>query len=141
MRVAPPAVLATVLATPTPPLPPHRSPHLGVFSRLSESKRHFFALPNCYELFGLDFCVDANGKLWLLEANPSPSLGMFGADAPEGGIVAESPIDAVGAPPRFELAYSSGASRLFSSLRAPAAPAVGAFGQAPGAIIIDDIDE
>ena len=31
-------------------------------------------LENCYELFGLDFIIDENYKVWLLEVNTNPSL-------------------------------------------------------------------
>ncbi|DAZ98038.1 TPA: hypothetical protein N0F65_004528 [Lagenidium giganteum] len=51
-----------------------------VFERLSETNgRHFFALPNCYELFGADFMVDGSPehRVWLLEVNPDPSLELY----------------------------------------------------------------
>ena len=51
-----------------------------LFARLGAARREFFTLPNTYELFGLDFVVDAAGTAWLLEVNPEPSLGMFDAD-------------------------------------------------------------
>ena len=31
-----------------------------------------------FELFGLDFIVDEDGKVWLLEVNSDPSLAVFG---------------------------------------------------------------
>jgi len=40
-------------------------------------KRHFFALPNAYELFGVDFMVDGDRRASLLECNPEPSMGMW----------------------------------------------------------------
>ena len=40
----------------------------------------FFVL---YWLAGLDFLVDENKKCLLLEANPEPSLGMFGKSKEE----------------------------------------------------------
>eukprot|EP00617_Octactis_speculum_P021702 CAMPEP_0185759376 /NCGR_PEP_ID=MMETSP1174-20130828/18126_1 /TAXON_ID=35687 /ORGANISM="Dictyocha speculum, Strain CCMP1381" /LENGTH=350 /DNA_ID=CAMNT_0028439691 /DNA_START=104 /DNA_END=1156 /DNA_ORIENTATION=- len=52
----------------------------SLFARLGTERRRFFALPNCYELFGLDFVVDYTGRVLLLEANPDPSLGMFGLE-------------------------------------------------------------
>lgn len=45
-----------------------------VFVELSKDRRRFFVLPNCYELFGFDFMLDDCEKVWLLEANPDPSL-------------------------------------------------------------------
>jgi len=41
-------------------------------------KRHFFALPNAWELFGVDAMVTPAGTLTLLEFNPEPSMGMWG---------------------------------------------------------------
>ncbi|CAJ1453766.1 unnamed protein product [Effrenium voratum] len=41
-------------------------------------RRHFFTLPNCWELFGADFLVTRGGSALLLEVNPSPSMAMFG---------------------------------------------------------------
>lgn len=38
----------------------------------------FFPLENTFELFGLDFLLDASGKAWLLEVNADPSLAVFG---------------------------------------------------------------
>eukprot|EP00937_MAST-01D_sp_MAST-1D-sp2_P001993 g1993.t1 len=49
-----------------------------VFEALSRNRRHFFSLPRCHELFGLDFMVDESLRVWLLEANPDPSMKMFG---------------------------------------------------------------
>jgi len=44
----------------------------STFSRLGEDRRHFFTTPNSFEIFGLDFLVDAFGAVELLEANPEP---------------------------------------------------------------------
>jgi len=41
---------------------------------------HFQPLQNCFEVFGLDFLVDADGKVWLLECNAFPDFGQTGAD-------------------------------------------------------------
>ena len=49
-----------------------------LWGALSANRKHFFALPNCWELFGLDFMLDEQRKVWLLEANPDPSMKMFG---------------------------------------------------------------
>jgi len=43
-------------------------------------RRHFFTTPNCWELFGADFLVEATSeRVVLLEINPSPSLAMYGS--------------------------------------------------------------
>lgn len=49
-----------------------------LFKKLSKDKRKFMTLVNTWELFGLDFLVDGSGKVWVLEANPEPSMNMFG---------------------------------------------------------------
>lgn len=38
----------------------------------------FFALPNCFELFGFDLLVDDTWHVWLLEANAEPDLAQTG---------------------------------------------------------------
>lgn len=37
-----------------------------LFRRVSAVRRHFFTLPNCFELFGLDFTVASDGALCFL---------------------------------------------------------------------------
>ena len=49
-----------------------------LFRNLGADKKKFLSLRNTYELFGLDFLVDENQKVSVLEANPEPSMGMFG---------------------------------------------------------------
>jgi tubulin---tyrosine ligase len=39
---------------------------------------HFQTLPNAFEVFGLDFLVDEQGKAWLLEVNAFPDFGQTG---------------------------------------------------------------
>ncbi|KAJ5888090.1 hypothetical protein N7495_008131 [Penicillium taxi] len=39
---------------------------------------HFQTLPNAFELFGVDFLVDASGNSWLLEFNAFPDFGQTG---------------------------------------------------------------
>lgn len=41
---------------------------------------HFQTLPNAFELFGLDYLVDAAGNAWLLEVNAFPDFGQTGDD-------------------------------------------------------------
>jgi Tubulin-tyrosine ligase family len=38
----------------------------------------FFPLPRCFELFGFDLMVDADWRVWLLEANAEPDFGQVG---------------------------------------------------------------
>jgi tubulin--tyrosine ligase len=39
---------------------------------------HFQPLPNAFELFGLDFMVDAEGTTWLMEVNAFPDFAQTG---------------------------------------------------------------
>jgi hypothetical protein len=41
---------------------------------------HFQALPNAFEIFGLDFLVDADGTTWLLEVNAFPDFAQTGPE-------------------------------------------------------------
>jgi hypothetical protein len=41
---------------------------------------HFQTLPNSFEMFGLDFLLDASGNPWLLEANAFPDFKQTGDD-------------------------------------------------------------
>jgi hypothetical protein len=41
---------------------------------------HFQALPCSFEIFGLDFLVDASGTPWLLEVNAFPDFKQTGED-------------------------------------------------------------
>ena len=44
---------------------------------------HFQPLPNAFELFGLDYLVDADGTAWLLEVNAFPDFKQTGEDLQE----------------------------------------------------------
>lgn len=44
---------------------------------------HFQTLPNAFEVFGLDFLVDATGCAWLLEVNAFPDFKQTGGDLTE----------------------------------------------------------
>ncbi|KAG9236938.1 survival protein sure-like phosphatase/nucleotidase [Amylocarpus encephaloides] len=41
---------------------------------------HFQTLPNAFEVFGVDFLVDGEGRSWLLEVNAFPDFGQTGED-------------------------------------------------------------
>ncbi|KAF1982254.1 tubulin-tyrosine ligase [Aulographum hederae CBS 113979] len=62
---------------------------------------HFQLLPNAFELFGLDFLVDASGRAWLLEVNAFPDFKQTGDDLKEivGGLFEE--VVRVGVAPFF----------------------------------------
>ncbi|TEY40987.1 hypothetical protein BOTCAL_0409g00010 [Botryotinia calthae] len=45
-----------------------------------EMSIHFQPLPNAFEAFGLDFLVDADGEVWLLEVNAFPDFGQSGEE-------------------------------------------------------------
>lgn len=47
------------------------------------SSIHFQPLPNAFEIFGLDFLVDAEGCAWLLEVNAFPDFAQTGDDLSE----------------------------------------------------------
>lgn len=41
---------------------------------------HFQTIPNAFEVFGLDFMVDAEGRTWLLEVNAFPDFRQTGVE-------------------------------------------------------------
>lgn len=47
---------------------------------------HFQPLPNCFEIFGLDWLVDSSGHVWLLEVNAFPDFAQSG-EGIEKGVV------------------------------------------------------
>ena len=60
--------------------------HVSSAKRDRSIKRHFFPLANTFELFGFDFMLDRSHhppRPLLLEANPEPSLSMFGLGLPD----------------------------------------------------------
>ncbi|KAK0824853.1 hypothetical protein LTR73_007406 [Friedmanniomyces endolithicus] len=44
------------------------------------SSTHFQVLPNSFEIFGVDFLVDGEGGVWLLEVNAFPDFGQTGEE-------------------------------------------------------------
>ena len=57
--------------------PPPRDAGDDVGAAPAAGARHFFALPNSYELYGVDVMVDSEKRVVLLECNPEPSMGMW----------------------------------------------------------------
>ncbi|KDO32641.1 hypothetical protein SPRG_02342 [Saprolegnia parasitica CBS 223.65] len=87
-----------------------------VFQNLTRARnrRHFFSLPNCYELFGWDFMVDDAGRVLLLEVNPDPSLRMY----QDGAAIVPLDVLATGVPSdTFTRVFSLQASKALASLR------------------------
>ena len=39
----------------------------------TKANEFFDSKPNCFELFGFDFAIDKNLKIWLIEVNMSPA--------------------------------------------------------------------
>ena len=50
-----------------------------VFAGLEGGIKGYMPIPNAFELYGLDFLVDADWQLYLLEANPTPDIKQTGA--------------------------------------------------------------
>ena len=44
---------------------------------------YFQPLPNAFDIFGVDFMVDADGTAWLLEVNAFPDFAQTGDDLKE----------------------------------------------------------
>ena len=79
---------------------------------------HFQPLPNAFEIYGLDFMVDASGTVWLLEVNAFPDFAQTGDELQ--GLVKglfESVVD-VGIKPFFGLgeARNAGAEDMVEVL-------------------------
>ncbi|CAI7655852.1 unnamed protein product [Penicillium glandicola] len=70
---------------------------------------HFQTLPNAFELFGVDFLVDAKGDVWLLELNAYPDFGQTGEALKEAvvGRLFEEVVD-VAVKPFFGLGDGAG---------------------------------
>ena len=63
-----------------------------------EQMVHFQAIPNAFELFGVDFLVDSNYNAWLLELNAYPDFKQTGLDLQDrvvGGLFQEVAIAAI----------------------------------------------
>ena len=82
----------------------------------SAKKSDFCPMVNCYELFGFDFLVGANGKVYLLEVNPEPSMRLFGFERQE-QMVGPNPLRRV-SPLTFSRVYSKAMLNALDKLRA-----------------------
>jgi hypothetical protein len=49
-----------------------------LFKALHGERTVFSPLPNCFELFGLDFLVDEDYQVYVLEVNPGPDFKQTG---------------------------------------------------------------
>lgn len=80
---------------------------------------HFQTLPNAFELFGVDFLVDSNGSVWLLELNAYPDFAQTGKELQEAvvGRLFEEVVD-VAVKPFFGLgeAAADGDMKLVADL-------------------------
>ena len=85
-----------------------------VFENACANRRRFFTLPNCYELFGFDFMLDRNDRLWLLEINPDPSPRLFQLENWKG--VVGNPLKEI--PESFTRVYSKTLSEGWNRLKA-----------------------
>jgi hypothetical protein len=65
-----------------------------------------------HQLFGLDFLVDARGRVLFLEANPEPALAMYEAEEALLRSLAVTTLP----PPGFRKVYSRTLDEAFSSL-------------------------
>ena len=81
----------------------------SIHSRAKKSQ--FMPLNGCYELFGLDFCIDTTDRVWLLEANPEPSIALFPGYTRD-SILGENPLKAL--PDGWQRVWSSA---LFDAVR------------------------
>lgn len=73
---------------------------------------HFQTLPNAFEIFGVDFLVDASGNVWLLELNSFPDFKQTGEYLKEkviGGLL-EAVVDAAIKPFFFRAEGEEGSS-------------------------------
>lgn len=46
--------------------------YLSAMKTLNPAKRR-----NCFELFGFDFMIDEDFRLWLIEVNTNPYIGLY----------------------------------------------------------------
>jgi len=94
-----------------------RSISTRLFKNLAKEKRKFMTLVNTWELFGLDFLVDGEGKVWLLEANPEPSMGMYRKQRVD--IEGKEPLESI--PDKYVSVYSRHKDEAMSKMKEMAA--------------------
>ncbi|KAK4542553.1 hypothetical protein LTR36_006601 [Oleoguttula mirabilis] len=82
----------TTTLSPTSPAAPDSDWRQAVFTQICDitgevfeaaarsMSIHFQPLPNAFEIFGLDFMVDAEGAAWLLEVNAFPDFAQTGGE-------------------------------------------------------------
>ena len=77
---------------------------------------HFQPLPNAFEVFGVDFLVDAEGRAWLLEVNAFPDFKQTGEELSElvEGLM-EGVVD-VAIQPFFGVQYEKGQGEMVEVL-------------------------
>mmetsp|Transcript_8701 Transcript_8701/g.32787 ORF Transcript_8701/g.32787 Transcript_8701/m.32787 type:complete len:431 (-) Transcript_8701:882-2174(-) len=85
-----------------------------------KKKRHFFTLPNMYEVFGLDFMVDHSKRVVLLEVNPAPSRSLFPESCQGGFLAGRNPV-VDGVPSSYRKVYSKRLSLMIAKMKAAAA--------------------
>ena len=52
--------------------------HVAAINLLNPNKRD-----NCFELIGLDFLIDEDFRVWLIEVNTNPYFGVFNEKLPQ----------------------------------------------------------
>jgi tubulin---tyrosine ligase len=55
----------------------------ALFRAAAAQPTNFQPLPNCFEVFGIDWLVDDAGKVWLLEVNAFPDFAQTGSELGE----------------------------------------------------------
>lgn len=85
--------------TTTTPTPTTHHPHTPIHTKITHLTSHLFlaaattqslnfqTLPNAFEVFGLDWLVDEDAKVWLLECNAFPDFAASGEGEGGKGVV------------------------------------------------------
>ncbi|CAM9313151.1 unnamed protein product [Phaeothamnion confervicola] len=91
--------------------------HVFVSLLAAATSQHFFATATCYELFALDFAVDREAKVWLLEAHANPAVTDFGRRY--GELFRGSPLRTPPTPDEWRLLLESQAGGAAAARRGP----------------------